>query len=49
MKNINEILKSYGVEIPSDKKEAFDKEVLENYKTVAEVEGIKNKLTKAEE
>ena len=48
MKNINEILKSYGVEIPTDKKEAFDKEVLENYKTVAEVEGIKNKLTKAE-
>lgn len=49
MKNIYEILKSYGVEIPADKKEAFDKEVLENYKTVSEVEGIKGKLTTAEQ
>lgn len=48
MKNIYEILKSVGLEIPVDKKEAFDKELLENYKTVAEVEGIKNKLTTAE-
>ena len=30
MKNIYEILKSYGIEIPEDKKEAFGKEVLEN-------------------
>lgn len=48
MKNIYEILKSYGIEIPEDKKEAFDKEVLENYKTVSEVDTLRGKLTKAE-
>ena len=48
MKNIYEILKSYGIEIPEDKKEAFDKEVLENYKTVSEVDTLRSKLTKAE-
>ena len=48
MKNIYEILKSYGIEIPEDKKEAFDKEVLENYKTVKEVDSLRNKLEAAE-
>lgn len=48
MKNIYDILKSFGIEIPEDKKEAFDKEVLENYKTVSEVETLRGKLTKAE-
>lgn len=48
MKNIYEILKSYGIEIPEDKKEAFDKEVLENYKTVSEVDTLRTKLNKAE-
>ena len=48
MKNIYEILKSYGIEIPEDKKEAFDKEVLENYKTVGEVDTLRTKLSKAE-
>ena len=48
MKNIYEILKSYGIEIPEDKKEAFDKEVLENYKTVSEVDTLRSKLNKAE-
>lgn len=48
MKNIYEILKSYGIEIPEDKKEAFDKEVLENYKTVSEVDTLRTKLSKAE-
>ena len=48
MKNIYEILKSYGIEIPEDKKEAFDKEVLENYKTVKEVDTLRNKLEAAE-
>ena len=48
MKNIYEILKSYGIEIPQDKKEAFDKEVLENYKTVKEVDTLRNKLEAAE-
>ena len=37
MKNIHEILKSYDIEIPEDKKADFDKAVTENYKTVAEV------------
>lgn len=49
MQNIYEILKAYGLEIPSDKKAEFDKAVLENYKTVAEVEKINNKLTKTEQ
>ena len=48
MKNIHEILKSVGIEVPADKKEAFEKEVLENYKTVSEVNLIRGKLEKAE-
>ena len=48
MKNIHEILKSVGIEVPTDKKEAFDKEVLENYKTVSEVNLIRGKLENAE-
>lgn len=48
MKNIYEILKSYGIEIPEDKKEAFDKEVLENYKTVKEVDNLRNNLETVE-
>lgn len=48
MKNIHEILKSVGIEVPTDKKEAFDKEVLENYKTVSEVNFIRGKLENAE-
>ena len=47
MTNIHEILKSYGVEIPEDKKADFDKSVAENYKTIAEVDKINDKLTKA--
>ena len=48
MKNIHEILKSVGIEVPTDKKEAFDKEVLENYKTISEVNLIRGKLENAE-
>lgn len=48
MKNIHEILKSVGIEVPTDKKEAFDKELLENYKTVSEVNLIRGKLENAE-
>ena len=48
MKNIHEILKSVGIEVPADKIETFDKEVLENYKTVSEVNLIRGKLEKAE-
>lgn len=49
MKNIYEILKSYGIEIPEDKKEAFNKELAENYKTVSEVNTLKGKLENAEQ
>lgn len=49
MENIYELLKSVGVEVPADKKDSFDKAFNENYKTIAEVDGIKSKLTKAEE
>lgn len=41
MKNIHEILKSYDIEIPADKKAEFDKAVLDNYKTVAEAEKLR--------
>lgn len=41
MKNIYEILKEIGVEIPEDKRKAFDSALEESYKTVAEVEKIR--------
>lgn len=44
MVNIHEILKNIGIEIPEDKKTEFDKAVTENYKTIAEVKKINNKL-----
>lgn len=48
MKNIYEILKSIGLEIPEDKKESFEKEMVANYKTIKEVENIQVKVTNAE-
>lgn len=36
MKNINEILKELGIEVPADKAAELTKQVAENYKTVAE-------------
>ena len=48
MKNIHEILKSLGIEIPADKKTDFEKELVENYKTVSEMEVVRNKLTSTE-
>lgn len=45
MKNIYSILKEFGLEIPQDKKEKFDKLLEENYKTVSELDGVKTKLT----
>lgn len=48
MKNIYEILKSFGLVVPEDKKEEFDKMLNENYKTQAEVNNLNGKLTKAE-
>lgn len=38
MKNIMDICKDFGIEIPADKKDDFGKAVLENYKTISEVE-----------
>ena len=34
MKNIFEIIKEYGLEVPAEKQKEFEKAVLENYKTV---------------
>lgn len=48
MKNIYDILKGIGIEIPEDKKGDFDKALNENYKTVSEVNNIQSKLEKAE-
>nr|DAH30391.1 MAG TPA: minor structural protein [Bacteriophage sp.] len=48
MKNIYEILKSFGLAVPEDKKEEFDRLLNENYKTQAEVNNLNGKLTKAE-
>ena len=56
MKNIFEILKGIGIEISEDKKAEIDKAVLENYKTVAEAnklrdarDNYKNELEKAQD
>lgn len=38
MENITKILEDLGVEIPEDKKDALNKKVSENYKTIAEYE-----------
>lgn len=48
MKNIHELLKELGLEIPADKKADFDKAVGENYKTIAEFDRQKAKLDSAE-
>lgn len=49
MKNIENICKDLGIEIPEDKTEAFRKEVTENYKTVAEYDKLATKANKFEE
>jgi DNA repair ATPase RecN len=41
MKNIYEILKGYGLEIPEDKKSEFEKALKENYIPVSEHEKVK--------
>lgn len=45
MKNIFEILKEYGLEVPEDKKKDFEKAVLENYKTVTDYDNQTAKVT----
>ena len=47
MKNIFEIMKEYGLEVPEDKKADFEKAVLENYKTVKDYEKQVEKLNEA--
>lgn len=48
MKNIFEIMKEFGLEVPEDKKKDFEKTVLENYKTVSDYETQSEKLKTAE-
>lgn len=45
MKNIIDICKDFGLEIPADKHAEFNKAVAENYKTIAEHEKKVNRLT----
>ena len=47
MKNILEIRKEYGLEVPEDKKKDFEKAVLENYKTVTDYDNQAKKLNAA--
>ena len=49
MKNIFEIMKEYGFEVPEDKKKDFEKAVLENYKTVTDYDNQTEKLNTANE
>ncbi|MBO5853120.1 MAG: phage scaffolding protein [Bacteroidales bacterium] len=48
MKNIFEIMKDYGLEVPEDKKKDFEKSVLENYKTVTDYDNQTKKLETAD-
>ena len=48
MKNIHELLRELGLEIPADKKADFEKALGENYKTVAEFDRQKARLDSAE-
>lgn len=47
MKNIFEIMKEYGFEVPEDKKKDFEKTVLENYKTMTDYDNQTKKLDAA--
>lgn len=49
MKNIFEIMKEYGVELPEDKKKEFEATVLENYKTISDYNNQKAALDTAGE
>lgn len=48
MKNIYEILKNFGITVPEDKKKEFDNLIIENYKTIKEVNNLQGKLENAE-
>ena len=49
MKNIFEIMKEYGLEVPEDKKKEFEKTVLEKYKTMTDYDNQAKKLDAANE
>lgn len=49
MKNIFEIMKEYGLELPEDKKKDFETAVLENYKTLSDYNNQKAALDAASE
>lgn len=49
MKNIFEIMKEYGLEVPEEKKKDFEKTVLENYKTMTDYDNQTKKLDAANE
>lgn len=49
MKNIFEIMKEYGLEVPEDKKKEFEDVVLENYKTISDYNNQKAALDTAGE
>ena len=49
MKNIFDIMKEFGIEVPEDHRKDFEKAVLENYKTVKDYEKQTDKLNKANE
>ncbi len=48
MKNIFEIMKEFGIEVPEDRQKDFEKKVLENYKTVSDYDVQAKKLEAAE-
>lgn len=48
MKNIIEIMKEFGIEVPEDKQKDFEKKVLEHYKTVSDYDVQTKKLEAAE-
>ena len=47
MKNIFEIMKEYGFEVPEDKKKDFEKAMLETYKTATDYDNQTKKLETA--
>lgn len=49
MKNIFEIMKEYGLEVPEDKSKEFEAAVLENYRTMSDYEKQKTELDSAGE
>ncbi len=49
MKNIFEIMKEYGLEVPEDKRKEFEAAVLENYRTMSDYEEQKAALDSASE